>query len=219
MSTYILPTLGQLVVDGPSTLDGATSVGSTLAVSGQTSLNGGAAMPASAQFANNGTIAGGTVNPQSGAVTGAWSVGGLLSTAHDEATLAAAYTTTSTTPVSTGLGVQLTSPGASLEWLVAAIANNNTAGDGVSLAVYRSTTGIPAAGAAPGGSDTQVWGSGTLVSSAASQDQAVAGSAIDTGLTANQAYYYYLAAAAVTGGTASVGGGTEETVLRVRAIA
>jgi hypothetical protein len=218
MSEYIVPTLGQLVVQGPSSLEGATSVGSTLAVSGQASLNGGAAMPAGQQFSNNGTIAGGTVNPQSGSVTGAWTVGGLLGTAHASASLGANYTTTSTTAVSSGFGVSLVSPGTTLEFQAAALVANNTAGDGVQVTLYRSTTGIPAAGSAPGGSDVAVWTSNPLLSSAANQNQAASAVDIMTGLTAGTTYYFYLAVQAVTGGTASLNAGTNSTALLVRAI-
>jgi len=145
-------------------------------------------------------------------------VAALLGTHSATATVSPAYTTTSTTAVSTGVGVSLSSPGTALQWLVNAIGSNSTAGDGIALTLYRSTTGIPAAGAAPGTGDVAVWTTGSLLSSAANQQQAAAGTSIDTGLTSGTTYYYYLALASVTGGTASVGGGTNETVIRVRAI-
>jgi hypothetical protein len=218
MSEYILPTLGQLVVQGPSNLDGATQVGSTLTVAGQASLNGGATMPAGQQFSNNGTIAGGVVNPQSGSVTGAWTVGGLLGTAHASASLGATYTTTSTTAVSSGFGVSIVSPGTVLEYQVAALVANNTAGDGVQVTLYRSTTGIPAAGSAPGAGDVAVWTTTSLVSSSANQNQAASAVDLVSGLTAGTTYYFYLAVQAVTGGTASLEAGTNSTALLVRAI-
>jgi len=234
VSTRITGPLGVLAVTGQATLGGATAVNNTLtvsgqatlegpvqaqqtlAVTGQASLNGGGSV--SGTLTNGGTISGGVVNPASGTVSGPWTVQGLLGTHYATNTLSTAYTTTSTTAVSTGMGVSISSPSTALQWLLTAIGSNNTAGDGIALSLYRSTTGIPAAGAAPGTGDVAVWGSGSLLSSAAGQQQAASGTGIDTGLTSGTTYYYYLAVAAVTGGTASVGGGTSETVLRVRAI-
>jgi hypothetical protein len=231
MAQLVIPTLQSLAVAGPSTLEGATTVQSTLAVSGQASLNGGlqtaagtqatfngpatlndgATLPSGQTLTNNGTISGGTV-------ANATVSGGFLHPAGATASLGSTYTTTSTTFVSTGMGVSVVSPSTALSYLLAAIVSNNTAGDGVSLALYRSTTGIPAAGAAPGTGDVAIWQSGELISSAANQQQAVATSDVDGGLAAGTTYYYYLAVEAVTGGTASVAAGSNQTTLTVRAL-
>lgn len=182
-------------------------------VVGAVSLAG--AVQNSGTVTNSGTIQGGVVNPASGTVSGAWTVSGLLGTVHGSDTLAAAYSTTSTTAVSSGFGVSLDSPGASVEWRAALLAANNTAGDGATLTLYRSTAAIPAAGSAPGGSDTAL-ASISLVSSAASQNQAAVLQGLDTGLAGGTTYYYYVAIAALTGGTAQLDIGTN---LLARAIA
>jgi hypothetical protein len=240
MSEYILPTLGSLTVQGPASLNGATAVNNLLSVSGQASLNGGlqtaanttatfngsvtlnagGQVPAGQTLTNAGTLANtGTIN-NSGTInnTGTISGSGQISAANAYASLSSAYSTTSTSLVSTGLGVQITSPGTVLTVELAAVVANNTAGDGVTLALYRSTSAIPAAGSAPGTSDVAIWNSGSLLSSAANQQQPVSAHIHDAGLSAGTTYYYYLAVQAVTGGTASVNADTAATTLVVRAI-
>lgn len=129
------------------------------------------------------------------------------------ASLGAATTTASTALVSSGLGVSVTPAGTQVRVRGVYIVSNNTAGDGVQVAVYRSTAGIPAAGAAPAAGDVSVYSSGPLLSSAANQQQAGGFELLQTGLTAGTKYYFYIAFAAVTGGTASLAGGSSQTAL------
>lgn len=140
-----------------------------------------------------------------------------MTTDYTQGALASTYSTASTTNVSAGLGVSLAVATTGALVMLSAIVANNTAGDGVQLAVYRSTTGTPAAGSAPGGTDTLVYQT-QMTSSAANQNQSVCTLFMDTGLTAGTTYYYYVALAAVTGGTAAAVGGNRQTVLVVHSV-
>jgi hypothetical protein len=131
------------------------------------------------------------------------------------ATLASSYGTTSTTAVSTGMGVTIATTGTSIETHGHVVANNNTAADGWTATLYRSTSAIPAQGSAPGGSDIIVYQTTRTVSSA-SQNFNVGWAFLDSALTAGMTYYYYLCIQAVTGGTATAVGSTNQTTLLVR---
>jgi hypothetical protein len=155
-----------------------------------------------------------TVSLQTGLVTLAQ---GLADGSFQSAVLSANYTTTSTTLVSTGLGVTLTPEDTKVMLDGRAVVNNNTAGDGVTVAIYQSTVGIPAAGSAPASGDTAIL-QVNITSSAASQNQVVPLALPVTSLTAGTKYYFYLAVAAVTGGTAQVNGGSGQTALTARVV-
>ena len=131
------------------------------------------------------------------------------------AALAASYGTTSTTAVSTGAGVTITPTGTRVEIDGHAVAQNNTASDGWTLAIYRTTGSIPAQGSAPGGSDAVVYQTTRTVSSA-NQNFNSGWQFVDSGLTVGAAYGYYITIAAVTGGTATVVGGTNQTTIIAR---
>lgn len=120
-------------------------------------------------------------------------------------TQGAAISSTSTSFVSTGVGTPAIGPNFLDEFEIALSAEvlNNTAGDGARVAIYRNTTGVPVSGTAVG-TDTQVWASGVLLSSAASQIVPTSAIIIDAGVANGSNYYYYIAMLAVTGGTASV---------------
>jgi hypothetical protein len=112
-------------------------------------------------------------------------------------------TTTSLTLVSTGLGVGPITPVylAALKVLMGCMGGNGTAGDGMQLAIYRNTTGIPVGGTAVGG-DTRVWlGSSQTTPASAANSQSWSAAFEDTGVVVATAYYYYVAFAAITAGT------------------
>lgn len=155
-----------------------------------------------------------TVSLQTGLVTLAQ---GLADGTFQATALGANYTTTSTTPVSTGLGVTLTPAATAVLLDGRATVANTTAGDGVTVAVYQSTVGVPAAGSAPATGDTALL-QVSVASAAAGQNQVVPLALPVTGLTAGTPYHFYLAVAVVTGGTAQVNGGTGQTVLTARVV-
>lgn len=133
-------------------------------------------------------------------------------------TLSATYSTTSTTAVSSAFGVSFQASTTSVRLIGMATITNNTATDGVTLTLYRSTAAIPAAGAAPGGSDVALYAI-TRTISVASNPDAIPILIVDSGRTVGSTYYYYLALAAVTGGTASLVSGTNATTLTADAVA
>lgn len=121
--------------------------------------------------------------------------------------LSTAYSTTSTTAVSTGAGIThsaTTNVGGFMSGVVQI--SNNTLGDSVTASIYRSSSGIPTAGSAPGTSDT-------LVASYTITQEGLAGnyhifSFMDFVSFSNHSadvspssttYYWYLAIAASTG--------------------
>ncbi len=115
----------------------------------------------------------------------------------------AAVTTTSTSLVMAGYGKTFTpkSTGRVLILLITE-ANNNTAGDGVSLQINYGTGTAPSSGAAVTG--TQASPAASITAAAASANVTVTLFAIVTGLTIGTSYWLDLAYAAVTGGTAAV---------------
>lgn len=131
------------------------------------------------------------------------------------ASLAANYANTTTNPLSTGTGITITPTDSKIQVDGHAVAQNNTASDGWTVSVYRSTVGIPAQGAAPAGGDTVVYSTTRSVSSA-NQNFSCGFEFVDSGLTPNTTYYCYITIAAVTGGTATAVGGTNQTSLIVK---
>lgn len=126
----------------------------------------------------------------------------------DSASLGADYSTTSGTPVYTGLSLTVTARGSEIDLGGSLSVANGTAGAGVTAFLYRSTTVVPAAqGDAPGGSDILIC-SRTLTSSTASAQGQIPLTGQDAGLTTGNTYYYYVCVAASGGGTATAYGGT-----------
>ena len=114
--------------------------------------------------------------------------------------------TTSTTGVSTGIGVSVTPQVAGKALVkVKAQAANNTLGDGIMVLLYRSTTSIPAAGSAPNSGDVNLQFASITQEGLAGNRHTIALDLLDSGLTNGTKYYYYIAQFAQTGGTASIG--------------
>jgi len=122
--------------------------------------------------------------------------------------LSASYSTTSTTPVSTGLGTAkiVVSSATVNHPLVVSFEGygyNNTLGDGVTLSLYVSTAGVPAQGSAPPSTDT-------LLTSITVTQEGLASNPYSMPITyaytptATGNYYFYIAVNAVTGGTATI---------------
>ncbi len=131
----------------------------------------------------------------------------------------ASYSTTGTGMVSTGEGGSFAPTSTKVQVLSSVDCYNQTAGDGVMVAIYRNTSGVPAAGTAVG-TDTPV-AVATMTSATASADATVALVGLDSGLTAGTTYYYYWAVAAYIAGTgaianASLSGGPQTTSMLLR---
>lgn len=108
--------------------------------------------------------------------------------------LPSATTTTSTNPVSTGMGVSIT-PQVDTQVLVWAgiTGGSNTAAVPVTFFLYRNTTGIPAAGTSVG-ADPVVNGTGAVIQAAAAgQEVGIAMSQLNASLTVGTQYFYYVA--------------------------
>ena len=141
---------------------------------------------------------------------------GIIDSGMGHAALAADYTTPSLTHVATGLVASITPIGTQAKVEGVATVNNNTAGDGVNTEVWITTAGgsAPAAGSAPGASDTKLFAS-VRTSSAGGEEQGVPFNAIATGLTAGSTYQVYTAINAITGGTAASSGTNNQSTLIV----
>jgi len=122
--------------------------------------------------------------------------------------LSASYSTTSTAPVSTGLGTAkiVVSSATVNHPLVVSFEGygyNNTLGDGVTLSLYVSTAGVPAQGSAPPSTDT-------LLTSITVTQEGLASNPYSMPITyaytptSGGNYYFYVAVNAVTGGTATI---------------
>jgi len=123
--------------------------------------------------------------------------------------LSASYSTTSTTPVSTGLGtakIVVSSSTVNLPLVVSfeGYGYNNTLGDGVTLSLYVSTAGVPAQGSAPPSTDTLLTSITTTQEGLASNPYSMPITHVYTPTTANIDYYFYITINAVTGGTATI---------------
>ena len=113
------------------------------------------------------------------------------------------YFTTSSTIVSSGIGLNLGAQ-VSANNLIRATGYgySNTSGNSYQCQVYRNTTGVPGAGGSVG--------TDTLITSVSGTPAGVdyyvpfAMSKLDTGLTAATTYYYYVALLSFGGGTDSV---------------
>jgi len=177
-------------------------------------------------FLNGG---GGAVNAESGTIislatsaslslgyyTGAgpfliYNLGAVASqSAFSAVNLSASYSTTSTTPVSTGLGtakIVVSSFTVNYPLVVSfeGYGYNNTLGDGVTLSLYVSTAGVPAQGSAPPSTDTLLTSITTTQEGLASNPYSMPITYVYTPTTANENYYFYIAVNAVTGGTATI---------------
>jgi hypothetical protein len=114
--------------------------------------------------------------------------------------------TTSTSIVSSGIGVGPITPQTLARFSVKAVlfATNATSGDNVVVELVRSTTGIPANGSALNSGDTGIAGGWTFSPSSANVKIPISFATDDTGLANGTAYYYYLAYYAAGGGTATI---------------
>jgi len=123
--------------------------------------------------------------------------------------LSASYSTTSTTPVSTGLGtagIYVSSETVNLPMVVSfeGYGYNNTLGDGVTLSLYVSTAGVPAQGSAPPSTDTLLTSITVTQEGLASNPYSMPITYVYTPTTNGKKYYFYIAVNAVTGGTATI---------------
>jgi len=122
--------------------------------------------------------------------------------------LSASYSTTSTTPVSTGLGtagviVSRFIVGYPLVVNFEGYGYNNTLGDGVTLSLYVSTAGVPAQGSAPPSTDTLLTSITVTQEGSASNPNSMPITYVYK-TTSQGTYYFYVAINAVTGGTATI---------------
>jgi hypothetical protein len=122
--------------------------------------------------------------------------------------LSASYSTTSTTPLSTGLGtakIVVSNQTVNLPLVVNfyGYGYNNTLGDGVKLSLYVSTAGVPAQGSAPPGTDTLLTSITVTQEGLVSNPNSMPIPYVYTP-TATGSYYFYVAVNSVTGGTATI---------------
>jgi len=138
-----------------------------------------------------------------------WNVGAFQgASAFSAVNLSASYSTTSTTPVSAGLGtagVPVSSYTQGLPLVVSfeGYGYNNTLGDGVTLSLYVSTAGVPAQGSAPPSTDTLLTSITVTQEGLASNPYSMPITYVYTPTTQGD-YYFYIAVNAVTGGTATI---------------
>jgi len=121
--------------------------------------------------------------------------------------LSASYSTTSTTPVSTGLYAYIPVSGITVNSPIVVefegYGYNNTLGDGVTLSLYVSTSGVPAQGSAPPSTDTLLTSITVTQEGLASNPYSMPITYVYTPTVAGN-YYFYIAVNAVTGGTATI---------------
>jgi len=121
--------------------------------------------------------------------------------------LSASYSTTSTTPVSTGLYAYIPVSGITANSPIVVefegYGYNNTLGDGVTLSLYVSTAGVPAQGSAPPSTDTLLTSITVTQEGLVSNPNSMPITYVYTP-TATGNYYFYIAVNAVTGGTATI---------------
>lgn len=129
------------------------------------------------------------------------------------------FSTTSTTAVSSGVAVAIA---ATLTGRIKVSSNisgsNNTLSDGITVYVYRSIVGVPAAGAAPASGDAIIASDTYTQEGVVSNHHTFGFSLIDSGLVIGTLYTYYIASNAVTGGTAALVGGTNQTTITIETI-
>lgn len=128
------------------------------------------------------------------------------------------FTTTSTSLVSSGFGIQSLFPASPQIRLTGVItASNDTAGSGVTLAIYKSTTAdIPTAGSAPNAGDSAIFQT-TVMSAAANQNQAVPYDIpIDITFSGSGSYYAFYVCVAATANTAMLVSGSWQTYMIYR---
>lgn len=132
--------------------------------------------------------------------------------------LTSTYSTTSATAVCTGNGVSIKAP-PSGKLLVesSCVASNSSSNDAFQVTVYRSTTGIPAAGAAPNAGDTVIYQTERTKASANDTSE-VTCHIIESGLTSGATYYYYRTLAAPGGGTENALGANNQTTMLVSTV-
>lgn len=151
----------------------------------------------------------GTISLDCGRVTNGISAGALQVTNKQYVTNQTYAGTTSTAFVSSGIGAAAIAPNMLGELSIELFADifNDTLNDGVVIAIYRNTTGVPVAGTSVG-TDTQVWSSNSSYiqqGTANKPNKKEYARIFDTGLTnGGSGYYYYIAVKALTGGTAKV---------------
>lgn len=125
-------------------------------------------------------------------------VGGIKQP-YNQASLASDYTSTSGTYVAVGMAASITPTDTAVEVIGSLTVQNNTANDGVGVALYRTTGTAPVQGAAVG-ADTKVW-ENTTIHAVAGQNMSLGFDFVDTGLSVGQAYQYYLVFKQITSGT------------------
>ena len=123
--------------------------------------------------------------------------------------LSASYSTTSTTPVSAGLGtagIYVSGATVNLPLVVSfeGYGYNNTLGDGVTLSLYESTAGVPAQGSAPPSTATLLTSITVTQEGLASNPYSMPITYVYTPTTAGIRYNFYVTINAVTGGTATI---------------
>lgn len=125
----------------------------------------------------------------------------------------ATYTTTSSTAISTGVGVTVASPHTDKNLInMAALIKNGTINDGATIQIYRSTSSIPSQGNAPNSGDTSVF-SATVTEAVAAGQVGIPACFVDSGLVPGQTYYYYITILSVTGGTTTIYGSSNQTTI------
>jgi hypothetical protein len=177
---------GTLVFDSGSITAGRQGITSAFSTSGSLGLGG---------FSNAGPYQ-------------IYNVGGFAgNSAFFAQNLSASYSTTSTTPVSTGLYAYIPVSDITVNSPIVVefegYGYNNTLGDGVTLSLYVSTAGVPAQGSAPPSTDTLLTSITVTQEGLVSNPNSMPITYVYTP-TATGNYYFYIAVNAVTGGTATI---------------
>jgi hypothetical protein len=140
-------------------------------------------------------------------------LGGIQRALLQSNSLAASYSTTSLSDISTGTGIQLSSiPTSNAHIIAVAYANNNTLGQLVRIKVYRSSIGIPAQGNPPSGTDIVVASATYTQEGAAGNNQPFTFNFVVSGITVGATLYFYITIS-VSGGTGTIVGGTAQTTI------